>query len=97
MKIRVKVLQNDQKNVCSLQLEFEEHKKQADEAYNAKRNDKEMAENNSSFKVIAFDSQQCLPTPNLTTNVSFYKRKLLTFNLTLHDCNSKEVLYYMWH
>lgn len=47
--MKIKVLQNDQKNVSSLQLEFEEHKKQADEAYNAKRNDKEMAENNSSY------------------------------------------------
>lgn len=82
--MKIKVLQNDQKNVSSLQLEFEEHKKQADEAYNAKRNDKEMAENNSSYKVIAFDLQQCLPTPNLTTNVSFYKRQLCAFNLTLH-------------
>lgn len=45
-----------------------------DAAYNSKSKDKELLLSTPSLKVIVFDMQQCLPTPDLKTNVVFYKR-----------------------
>lgn len=35
--------------------------------------------------VLTFDLEKTLATPSLTTNVSFYKRALWTYNLCVYD------------
>lgn len=80
-----------------LKLEQNEHLNNAQEAYDSKKSDKEKSLNDSSLKVLCFDLQQCLPTPYLRTSLSFYKRPLWTFNLTMHDCATKQASCYMWH
>lgn len=81
----------------SLQLEQSKHVNLAEKAYNAKKNDKQRALADATLKVLCFDLQQCLPTPLLRTSLSFYKRPLWTFNLTMHDCASNQASCYMWH
>lgn len=76
----------------------EEHVKEANEAYECKRKDKELARNDETKRVLVFDLQQVLPVPFLTTNIVYYKRLLSVYNLTIRDCCSKETSFcFMWH
>lgn len=77
--------------------EQSKHHINAEYAYESKNKDKECAKLDSTLKVFTFDLQQCLPTPFLKSSVSFYKRPLWTFNLTVHDCDTNEPICYMWH
>ncbi|KAJ8875918.1 hypothetical protein PR048_023826 [Dryococelus australis] len=66
--------------------------------YECKRRDKEMAANAEGKILVAVcDLHQCLPTPDLTSSISFYKRKLWTFNLAVQGCTTGENLCYMWN
>lgn len=73
------------------------HLNMADEAYKAKEHDKITARNEESVMMVTFDLQQCLPTPFLRNSISFYKRQLWTYNLTVHDCASNQPYCYMWN
>jgi len=68
-----------------------------DDAYSFKRLDKEKSKLDSTNICIAFDLQQCLPTPFLETSVAFYKRLYWTFNLTTHNLASEQAFCYLWH
>ncbi|KAE9521520.1 hypothetical protein AGLY_018076 [Aphis glycines] len=64
----------------------------------AKKEDKIKALASSNMRVLVFDLEQVLDTPVLSTNVSFYKRLLSTFNLTIRDCSEDGgTECYMWH
>ena len=45
---------------------------------------------------IALDLQQTFPTPRLTSGPAFYKRKLWTYNLGIHDCGSEKGHMFIW-
>lgn len=79
-----------------LEKELELHHRKAEKAFNAKTEDLQKAKDESNV-LISFDLQQCLPTPHIATSVVYYKRQLWTYNLTMHDCNSKESHNFMWH
>lgn len=84
-------------NIDKLTRQLANHQAEAHYAYKSKSNDKETYKNDAFTKVYTFDMQQCLPTPDLFTSVAFYKRQLWTFNLTVHDCITKQSFNYMWH
>ncbi|XP_067612620.1 uncharacterized protein [Eurosta solidaginis] len=80
-----------------LLMEQKGHHDEADFAYNCKKTDKEIAINHGNVKMFSFDLQQCLPTPYLHASMFFYKRPLWTFNLTVHDGETKKANCYIWH
>lgn len=94
LNAKIKVAEGNLK--IQLSTELAEHQSQAEKAYTEKRVDKGIAKSNTSVRVFAFDLQQCLPTPYLKTSVSFYKRQLWSFNLTIHDLSTNEATCYMW-
>uniref|UniRef100_A0A6P7G3I8 Uncharacterized protein LOC114337276 n=1 Tax=Diabrotica virgifera virgifera TaxID=50390 RepID=A0A6P7G3I8_DIAVI len=67
-------------------------------AYGEKKADIEFSRNSSGkMVVLVFDLQQNLPTPNLSTNVVYYKRLLWTYNLTIRNCTENTTSCFMWH
>lgn len=95
LKMKIDIATDEQRE--SLKKEQIEHHLEADNAYKSKAIDKSKAEHDASIKVLTFDLQQCLPTPFLRSSVSFYKRPLWTYNLTVHDCKTSQPVCYMWH
>lgn len=80
-------------------MEHNKHKADADLGYKLKDADKNKAKEDPTMRVLVFDLQQVLDTPSLTANVSFYKRLLSTYNLTVRDCtvDGDITSCYMWH
>lgn len=95
LKMKINTLAGEARD--SAIQERDTHHKAAEESYEAKRHDKEVAQKDDRKAVLAFDLQQCLPTPYLTTSVSFYKRQLWTFNLTVHNLVTNEATCFMWN
>ena len=46
---------------------------------------------------IAVDLQQTLPTPRLTTSAQYYKCKLWTYNLGIHNLTDDHPYFYVWN
>lgn len=69
----------------TLEAKYEEHVQEAKKRYNLKAFDKLHCGINTDCKMITVDLQKCLPTPLLTNSLSFYLRKLWTFNYTILD------------
>lgn len=96
LQCKMKIEQSDEEKAILMQ-QLKEHVDKADMAYEQKKEDKNAAKNNGDMKTYAFDLQQCLPTPFLRTSISFYKRQLWTFNLTIHDLENNRSQCFMWH
>lgn len=93
---KIKIAQDEEeKQVLVEQKQI--HVKKGDFGFEQKRVDKENARQNNDMGAFAFDLQQCLPTPFLRNSVSFYKRQLWTFNLTIHDLKTNDSGCFMWH
>lgn len=80
---------------AALIIKKNKHHEEAEETYEAKRKDSKTNDVNKC--VIAFDLQQCLPTPSLESSVAFYKRQLWTFNLTVHNILTSNASCYIWN
>jgi hypothetical protein len=50
----------------------------------------------ASCSVITFDLQSALPTPKLSTNIVYYKRQLMVYNLGIHDCKNEIGFMHVW-
>lgn len=47
--------------------------------------------------VLVFDLEKVFQTSKLSTNSAYYKRKLSTYNLCIHDCTHNRSYMYIWH
>ncbi|KAL4721015.1 hypothetical protein ACJJTC_000341 [Scirpophaga incertulas] len=73
------------------------HQKRAEKVYDKKSTDRALSIETRDTVVLAFDLQQCLPTPYLKSGAAFYKHPLWTYNLALRDCTTNTVYCFMWH
>lgn len=96
MRMQIKSAENEEKKL-KLLSEKNAHLMDADSAYECKRVDQLHAKENPTVKTYTFDLEQCLPTPYFRTSLSFYKRQLWTFNLTIHDAQLNRAHNMMWH
>lgn len=85
---------DDRKN--ELIAEQKKHQEEAEEAYCVKKKDSLLSATAENTCVLAFDLQQCLPTPCLQSSVVFYKRQLWTYNLTVHNMKTSTASCYIW-
>lgn len=80
-----------------LQARYDNHLKEAKVRYELKAFDKLRCLNpEAGKKMITVDLQKCLPTPLLTNGLSFYLRKLWTFNYTILDSYTGKSTCIMW-
>ena len=89
--------ESDAGKKSQLQCEWDLHKIKAQHAYHQLKEDSMYAKSNQDVVLLSFDLQQTLPTPQLTTNVMFYKRQLWTYNFGIHNGGTDERSAYMWH
>lgn len=66
-------------------------------AVREKKMDGRLSITDSTINVVAYDLEQILPTPFLTTSVAFYSRQLSTFNLTIYNFGTKHSVHNVWH
>lgn len=71
------------------------HLEKAETGYNLPNN---LLINNISntVMVLCMDLQQALPTPKVSTGISFYKRKMWTYNFNIHDYRSGKAHMFLW-
>lgn len=96
LKIQVDAAQSEESRI-SVQIEQEAHWSKWKAAVSEKKKDALFAINDPAIKVVAYDLEQILPTPYLTTSVAFYMRQLSTFNLTIFDLATKESVHNIWN
>ncbi|KAK9751589.1 hypothetical protein QE152_g4983 [Popillia japonica] len=87
----------DHETEKTTKMELTKHQDEAEDADESKIRDKKMATECKTKLIYTFDLQQCLLTLAIVTYVSFYKRPLWTFNITLHRCNDSSSFNMMWH
>ena len=56
----------------------------------------EFNDDSENIMAICFDLQQTLPTPKLSTNVAYYKRKLWTYNFCVNNLQTGRSSMYLW-
>ena len=84
--------------IKQVETEKEEHHCAAQLARDSLVADRHEAKDSSkTVSVITFDLQSALPTPSLTTNVVYYKRQLMVYNLGIHNCKDESARMNVWH
>lgn len=85
--VKKKIGEAKSDEINGLRWEQKQHLNNVDFACAAKKKDIEQSSGN--VKVFSFGAQKCLPTPHWMASDAFHTRRpLLTFNLTIHDCDS---------
>ena len=78
----------------SLWVQQQVHHKKADEGYALAKKWETTAGDDT--WVIVMDLQAALPTPKLSSNFAFYKRKLWTFNFGIHNLKTGRGHMFVW-
>ena len=84
------------KEKTTLQTEKELHQRKAEMFYVRKRAARERAKVDKSTLAVAFDFQQELHVPNLTTNDVFYRRHFSVHSFNVHELGGDNVYIYAY-
>ena len=82
--------------LAELQETLDEHKQLAGRGMQLLKDFRATYGEDEDVMGVCFDLQQTLPTPKLTTNVSFYKRKMWTYNLGIFNMKTQKSTMYIW-
>lgn len=75
-----------------------DHKVDAKQTNDEKQIDKDIAKKSKNKKlVITIGVQSCMPSPMLPLSIIHQKRLLWTYNVTCHNCVTKQSDNFMWH
>lgn len=80
-----------------LEKEHELHLRKAQKAYDLKDERIQESKNDETKRVLVFDLEQCLPTPDVATGRVYYLRQMYAYNLTIVDTKTGKTYCYMWH
>ena len=89
--------ESDEAALTQLRGEWDLHLCKAEGAYQKLKEDTAIAKSDPNVEVLTFDLEQSLPTPELSTNVVYYKRQLWTYNLGVHRGKTDVGHMYLWH
>nr|CAI5841797.1 unnamed protein product [Callosobruchus analis] len=82
----------------AVELEQELHLRKAELArHEMKRDSEEAACRGSETAIIAFDLMKTLPTPVLSTGITYYKRQLWTYCLGIHNLANNSAVMCVWN
>lgn len=87
----------ENKNGMGDQMEFEEHMQRKNLARLEKKEDKEKAMNDSSFRAFTFDLEAVLYSPCSSVSSMYYTRKFSTYNFTIYEQALKEGYCFLWN
>ena len=75
-----------------------EHMERAEKAFEMQRNDRQLANTDSSVVYLTFDLQKSLPLPKLSTGLAFYLRQLWLYNFGIHwiDAGKNRAHFNIW-
>lgn len=95
MKLQELSKDKDQDKITELTIKKNEH--QVNALVGRKFIDIYKKDTNPGIAAIAVDLQQTLPTPKLTVSAQYYRCKLWTYNLGIHDLKTNHPYFYVWH
>ena len=72
------------------------HKQQAQKAFDPLRTDTAISADSQKQVTLAFDLQQALPTPKLRVGPANYCRKIMTYNIGIHNCGDNTASMLIW-
>lgn len=87
----------DEEEKLRIEKEHELHLRKAQKAYDLKDEKIKEAETDETKRVLVFDLEQCLPTPDVSTGKVYYLRQMYAYNLTIVDTKTGKTYCYMWH
>ena len=94
---KLKTLSPDSSEHMQLNDDWTRHREQAEKAFDLLRSDAAYAKEHPTEQyTIALDLQQALPTPKLNVGPAFYKRKIMTYNVAVHDCDTNDACMMLW-
>jgi len=77
------------------ETELTVHKSEAAKAFQLLQKDTGIYDESEQL-TLAFDLQQALPTPKLNVGPAFYKRKIMTYNVGIHNCGQNTAVMMLW-
>jgi hypothetical protein len=87
---------NNEEEIKEISENHQAHLELAEEARLKFKNDLQDSEKNDLQETLSFDLQKTLPLPRLPTNIVYYKRQIMLYNLGIHSGKTNQGHFYVW-